>query len=345
MVSNDEVGRTLERIADLLEIKGENPFKVRAYRLAAIQVENLGDSLAEIARREGNLLGVEGFGPAIADKVSELLESGRLAFLEKLEEEVPPTLLAVRSLPGIGPRTASMLWHEAGITTLDELDAAARGGRLSGLPRLGPRSIEKVLRALDQRQEQRPARRPRNEVEPLAAELRDAVSGLPNVADADVAGSFRRGRDTVGDLDIVAATPRPSAVIKSFAALPVVERVLVRGDTKCSVEVYDGFQVDCRAVALDEFGAALQYFTGSQAHNVQLRGRALRMGMTLNECGVFQLDSGARVAGTSEEDVYEALGLSWIAPEQREGRGEIEAAAVAASVPSGATQGRLKLGV
>src|SRR5438309_862984 len=137
MISNDDVARTLERIGDLLEIKGENPFKVRAYRLAATQVENLGDAITDIAAREGNLLGIEGFGPAIAEKVSELLETGRLTFLERLEQEVPVTLLAVRQLPGVGPRTAAMLWHDAGITTLDELGAAARSGKLSGLPRLG----------------------------------------------------------------------------------------------------------------------------------------------------------------------------------------------------------------
>ncbi len=327
MLSNDDVARTLERIGDLLEIKGENPFKVRAYRLAASRVENLGESLSEIATRDGNLLGIEGFGPAIAEKVAELINTGRLSSLETLEEEVPPTLIAVRELPGVGPRTAAMLWREAGITTLDELDAAAHAGALEGLPRLGPRSIDKVVHALEQRHTRAAARRPRSEVEPVAQQLVGAVGTLPSVTRAEVAGSFRRRRDTVGDLDIVAASTQPSAVIMSFAALPDVERVLVRGNTKCSVEVHEGFQVDCRAVADEEFGAAMQYFTGSQAHNVQLRGRALRRGMTLNEYGLFQLEGSARVAGESEDDVYEALGLRWIPPEQREGRGEIEAAA------------------
>ena len=221
-----------------------------------------------------------------------------------------------------------MLWHDAGITTLDELGAAARSGKLSGLPRLGTRSIEKILRALDQRGETAPARRSRAELAPLAEELRAAVASLPTVARAELAGSYRRLRDTVGDLDVVAATAHPSAVVTSFAALPAVEHVIARGDTRCSVEVDGGFQVDCRAVALDEFGAALQYFTGSQSHNVQLRGRALRLGMTLNEYGLFQLESGARVAGKEEIDVYESLGLRWIPPDQREGRGEIEAAAL-----------------
>jgi DNA polymerase (family 10) len=331
MVSNDDVARTLERIGDLLEIKGENPYKVRAYRLAATQVENLGESLADIARREGTLVGIEGFGTAIAEKVAELIATGRLSFLERLEVEVPATLLAVRALPGIGPRTAAMLWHEAGITTVDELEAAARSGRLSGLPRLGTRSVEKVLRALEQRRESAREPRPRADVEPLAAELLGAVRSIPAVRLAEVAGSYRRGRERVGDLDIVAATASPSAAVAAFAALPEVELVIAQGDTKCSVEVRGGFQVDLRAVTPDEFGAALQYFTGSQAHNVQLRGRALRLGMTLNEYGVFVLDTGARVAGASEESVYAALGLRWIPPELREGRGEIQHAALDAA--------------
>jgi len=328
MITNDDVARTLERIGDLLEIKGENPFKVRAYRLAATQVENLGDPLSKMAQREGGLQGIEGFGPAIAEKVGELLTTGRLAFLERLEHEIPPTLVAVRQLPGVGPRTAAMLWREAGITTLDELDAAARTGKLVGLPRLGQRGVERIVRALEQRNGSLPARRARTELEPLATRLLEAVASLPQVRRAELAGSYRRRRDTIGDLDIVTATPQPSIVITEFAALPLVELVLARGETKCSVEMDGGFQVDCRAVAVDEFGAALQYFTGSQAHNVQLRGRALRMGMTLNEYGLFRLDGGARVAGNEEADVYGALGLQWIPPEHRQGRGEIEAAAL-----------------
>jgi DNA polymerase (family 10) len=230
-----------------------------------------------------------------------------------------------------------MLWHEARITTVDELEAAARSGRLSGLPRLGERSVEKVLRALEQRRESSRAPRARAEDEQLAAELVGAARRIPAVTRAEVAGSYRRGRERVGDLDIVAATTSPSAAVTAFAALPEAELVIAQGGTKCSVEVHGGFQVDLRAVAPEEFGAALQYFTGSQAHNVQLRGRALRLGMTLNEYGVFVVETGARVAGASEESVYAALGLRWIPPELREGRGEIqEAAQGPASVRRGA---------
>jgi DNA polymerase (family 10) len=329
MLSNEDVVRTLERIADLLEIKGENIYKVRAYRQAAVQVENLGEALADIAEREGGLLALPGFGPAIADKVTELLNTGRLAFLEELEALVPPTLLVLCELPGVGPRTAALIWHEAGITTIEELDLAARSGALQGLPRLGARTIERVVAALDSRRDTgAKTRRPRGGVEAIAAELRGAVLALPESSQVELAGSFRRGRDTVGDLDLVVATSEPARVLIAFAALPQVERVLLRGETKCSVEVERGFQVDCRAVAAHQFGAAMQYFTGSQAHNVRLRARALRLGFLLNEYGVFRADDGAKIAGASEEDVYGALGLNWIPPYQREDRGEIDAAMV-----------------
>jgi DNA polymerase (family X) len=342
MISNEDVVRTLERVAKLLEIKGENVYKVRAYQSAATQVENLGEPLPDIAAREGGLLGLPGFGPAIAEKVGELLQTGRLSFLEQLEDEVPPTLLDLRELPGVGPRTAALLWREAGITTLDELDAAARGGKLTGIPRLGAKSVERIVATLDTRHERGvKQRRPRAELAPLVTELVETVRTVPEAARVEAAGSYRRARPDCGDLDIVVATTEPVAVLRAFAALPPVERVLLRGDTKCSVEVARGFQVDCRAVAPDQFGAAMQYFTGSQAHNVRLRGRALRMGLTLNEYGVFRIDDGTRIAGATEEEVYESLGLRWIPPEEREDRGEVDAAALVPLEVSGAASNRV----
>jgi DNA polymerase (family X) len=326
MVANADVVRTLERIADLLDIRGENAFKSRAYRLAAVQVENLSEQLTDILAREGSLDPVDGFGPAISDKVATLLTSGRSPYLEQLEEEIPPTLLQITGLPGVGPRTAAMLWKEAGVTTLDDLEEACRSGLLGGLPRMGDRTVAKILAACEaQRSTGGRQRRPRAEVAPLVDGLLAQLRSLPATQRAEVAGSFRRGRDTVGDLDLLVATTQPHDVLVSFAALPQVERVLLRGDTKCSV-VVDGLQVDCRAVAPDQMGAAWQYFTGSQAHNIRLRGMALRLGLTLNEYGVFRNDDNVRVAGATEHEVYEILGLRWIPPEQREDRGEVEAA-------------------
>jgi DNA polymerase (family 10) len=341
MVSNEDVVRTLERIAGLLEIKGgENAFKARAYRQAAVQVENLSGELSNLAAAGEDMRTITGFGPAIAQKVTDLVAEGRLAYLEALEAEIPPTLLEICSLPGIGPRTAALLWQEAGITTLAELEAAARGGMLRGLPRMGQRTIANLLTALDERAGGASGRRrPRAEVEPLAESMVAALRSVPAVERAELAGSYRRGRPTLGDLDVVAATREPLAVLGAFAALPQVERVLLRGDTKCSVTAGRGLQIDCRAVAPEEFGSAWQYFTGSQAHNIRLRGLALRRGLTLNEYGIFRIESGERLGGATEEDLYSVLGLRWIAPAEREDRGEIEAARLASEPPvtTGAT--------
>lgn len=329
MISNEDVVRTLERIASLLEIRGENEFKIRAYRQAAAQIENLMTPLSEVAAAEGGLRSIEGVGAAIADKLAELIETGRLRFLEDLEAEIPPTLVTICELPGVGPRTAALLWKEAGITTIDQLDHAARSGRLAGLPRLGPKSVEKIVAALDRRERDgEPRRRERDSVAALAEGLCATLRALPEAERVEIAGSFRRGRPTVKDLDILVATRDPQRVLTAFAALPQVERVVVAGDTKVSIEAAGGLQVDCRAVAPEEFGAAWQYFTGSKAHNVRLRGRALRAGLTLNEYGVFRIESGERLAGATEEEVYDGLGLEWIPPERREDRGEVEAAQV-----------------
>jgi DNA polymerase (family X) len=330
MVANADVVRTLERIADLLEIRGENAFKSRAYRLAAVQVENLAEQLTDILAREGSLDPIEGFGPAISDKMTVLLQTGRSPYLEQLEAEIPPTLLEITGLPGVGPRTAAMLWKEAGITTLADLESACQSGKLAGLPRMGAKTVEKILAACSaQRETGGKQRRPRSAVTPLVDGLLAALRSLPAAQRVEIAGSYRRGRDTVGDLDVLVATTSPRDVLVSFAALPQVSRVLARGDTKSSVEI-DALQIDCRAVAPDQFGAAWQYFTGSQAHNIRLRGMALRLGLTLNEYGVFRNDDNVRVAGETEEDVYAALGLRWIPPEQREDRGEVEAARLVA---------------
>lgn len=338
MVGNPDVVRALERIADLLEVRGENAFKVRAYRLAALQVENLGIGVAELAAG-GRLREVSGVGPAIAGKLEELVTTGRLASLERLQEEVPVSLLEICALDGVGPRTAHLLWTQAGIRTVEELEVAARSGALAGLPRMGARTVANLLRALERRRGPvAPQRRPREAVAPLAEGLLEALRALPGAVRAELAGSFRRGRPTVGDLDLLVATDRPAAVLAAVAALPQVERVLLRGDTKCSTLAGGGLQVDCRAVAPEQFGAAWQYFTGSQAHNIRLRGMALRAGLTLNEYGVFRLDGGGRVAGETEEGVYAALGLPWIPPAEREsGSARVEATEPVTLQPAGAT--------
>lgn len=327
MIANHDIAQALDRVAGLIEIRGDNPFKVRAYRTAVAQIENLSEELSALRERD-ELHQVPGFGEAIVTKIEELLDSGRLAFLERLEAEVPPTLLDVRALAGVGPRMAWTLYTEAGVRTVEELDAAVRGGRLAGLPRMGARTQDNILRALDahRRDGGQRRRRPRDQVVPLVENLLDVLRDLPAADRVEVAGSYRRGRQDVGDLDLLVATAEPVAVLGAVAALPQVERVVVQGPTKTSVEMDGGLQVDCRAVAPDSFGAAWQYFTGSQAHNVRLRGLALRMGLTLNEYGVTRISDGERVAGRTEEEVYRSLGLRWIPPEKRQDRGEIDAA-------------------
>ena len=324
MVDNADVVRTLERVADLLEIRGEKRFKVRAYRMAAAGVESLTEPIAGLAARDGGLRSLDGFGPAIADKVAELLSTGRLAYLEQLEAEVPPALLSLCELPGVGPRTAAALWREGGIQSIEELEAAAAAGLLEGIPRLGARSIERIVAGLQARiHSVTRERRPRRRVMPLAVALTAGLRSLPNVERATAAGSFRRKRETVKDLDVLVSTREPDAVLDWFATMPAVERVLVHGATKCSIEADGGFQVDCRAVAPEEYGSAMEYFTGSRAHNIRMRGRALRMGMLLNEYGLFLIEGNRRIAGDTERGVYEALGLSWIPPEERETAGDI----------------------
>lgn len=326
---NADVARALERLAGLLEIRGENAFKIRAYRTAAQQIENLAEPLADIAAA-GGLRDLPGFGEAIATKVETLLTTGRLPQLERIEAEIPPSLLEVRAVQGIGPRMAYTLYREIGVSTVEELAQAVEAGRLTGLPRMGPRTVENITTALAGRLTTGgdAPRRPRGELAPLAERLLAEVRAVPGVDSATVAGSFRRELPTCRDLDILAATRAPAAVLAAVAALPAVERVLLRGTTKCSVLAGGGVQVDVRAVAPEEIGAALQYFTGSRAHNVRLRGRARDRGLTVNEYGVYRLDGGGRVAGATEEDVYAAVGLRWIPPADREDRGEFTAFAL-----------------
>ena len=220
-----------------------------------------------------------------------------------------------------------MLYRERGVQTVSDLVVVAKAGGLEGLPRLGDKSVAKILAALDQYVTTGTiARRPRAAVEGIAHRLRDALRNLSTTVHAEIAGSFRRHSETVGDLDIVVATSAPAPTLEHFAQLDPVEDVMLRGDTKCSVHVDGGFQVDCRAVPPQSFGAAMQYFTGSQRHNVQLRGRAIKLGYTLNEYGVYPIGSATAIAGETEEGVYAALGLNWIEPTERLGKDEIELA-------------------
>ncbi|MDQ6710130.1 MAG: DNA polymerase/3'-5' exonuclease PolX [Candidatus Dormibacteraeota bacterium] len=324
-MTNPEVAAMLNRIADLLEIKGESFFKVRAYREAVRQMDNLTTDVEDLIRN-GRLTDVPGIGEAIEKKLVEFVTTGRLEFLTKLEADVPPALIELTRVPGLGPRTAKDVYDALGILSLDALEAAARDHRLQRLPGIKAKTEENILKGIGMLKRTE-GRTYFPEALMLAESFLATLRDSPGVVRAEVAGSLRRARETVGDLDLLVATPEPAAMCRRFAQLPHVAEVIAQGETKTSVRVRSGMQVDLRAVKPESFGAAWQYFTGSQAHNVQLRGRSERLGkLKMNEYGVFTED-GRRIAGETEADVYAAVGCAWIPPEIREGRGEIEAAA------------------
>ena len=315
----------LNRVADLLEIKGENFYKIRAYREAVRQLDNLTTEV-ETLIQQGRLKEVPGIGEAIEKKIVEYVTTGQLEFLSRLELEVPPGLLELKRVPGLGPRTAKDIHDALGITTLEELQRAAESHRLLGVRGIKARTEESILKGLAMLNRTQ-GRRFFPEVWLLADSLLTTLREMPGVRRAEIAGSLRRARETVGDLDLLVATDDPEAMCRAFARLPQVGEVIGQGPTKTSIRVRSGLQVDLRAVKPESFGAAWQYFTGSQAHNVQLRGRAERMGrLKINEYGVYRED-GTRVAGETEDDVYAAVGCRWIPPELREGQGEIDLAA------------------
>ena len=320
----------LNRIADLLEIKGENFFKVRAYREAVRQIDNLTTEVLALIH-DGRLTDVPGIGEAIEKKIVEFVTTGRLEFLTRLEAEVPPALIDLTRVPGLGPRTAKEIYDALGILSLDALEEAARQHRLQRLPGIKAKTEENILKGIGMLKRTE-GRTYFPEAWMLAESFLTSLRDQRGVIRVEVAGSLRRAQETIGDLDLLVATSDPASMCRDFAQLPQVAEVIAQGETKTSIRVRSGMQVDLRAVRPESFGAAWQYFTGSQAHNVQLRGRSERLGrLKINEYGVFD-EGGRRIAGETEEEVYAAVGCAWIPPELREGRGEIEAAAAGALV-------------
>ena len=321
-LDNLAIARVFAEIGDLLEIKNENPFKIRAYR-------NVSETIAHTAERMADLpaaarLAIPGIGKDLNAKITELVETGTIAYHQELLKEFPPTILDLLRLQGVGPKTVAMLYRDLGIGTLDDLERAAREGRLRNLKGMGAKKEAFILKALEERTRSA-GRRLMAEAHETAAALVAALrEHAPDAAISPV-GSLRRGCETCGDLDILAAGAPPS-LMDAFTSYKLVERVLAHGDTKSSVLLWGGFQADLRLVAAESLGAALQYFTGSKPHNIALRDRAIRRGFKLNEYGLFKNDGGQVVAQESEEEIYRALGLAYIPPELRECRGEIEAA-------------------
>jgi DNA polymerase (family 10) len=325
MLQNRAVAERFALIADMLEIKGESIFRINAYRRAARAVEGLTEDIAEIAAR-GGLTEIPGIGRATADKIVEFLKTGTMKAYDELVASLPPGVTTLMRVPEIGPKTALLLSDRLGITTLDELETAARAGRIRDLPRMGARTEENILRGIAAVRRSA-GRRPLGVVLPVADELVALLRAVAGVQEIEVAGSLRRRRETIGDIDILVTSTQPDRVMEAFVRAPQVTQVLSHGPTRSSVVLTVGLQADLRVVEPEAYGAALQYFTGSKEHNVALRERAVRRGLKINEYGVWRVKDGRRIAGRDEAGVYRAIGLPWIPPELREDQGEIDAAA------------------
>jgi DNA polymerase (family 10) len=321
-VDNAAIARVFAEIGDLLEIKNANPFKIRAYRNAADTIAHLGDQIAGLD--PANRLGIPGIGKDLAAKIGELLDTGQCQYHQELLQEFPPTILDLLRLQGVGPKTVALLYRGLEIRTLDDLERAAREGRIRALKGMGAKKETLILKAIEDRQ-RFTGRHLMPEAYDIAAALVATLRQQAPSADISIVGSLRRGCETCGDLDILAAGAPPD-LMDAFTGYSLVERVLARGETKSSVLLRGGFQADLRLVPLESAGAAQQYFTGSKTHNIVLRDRAIQRGLKLNEYGLFRVEDDGRIAGETEEGIYEALGLALVPPELRENRGEIAAA-------------------
>lgn len=331
-MDNPEIARTLEEVADILEIQSANPFRIRAYRNAVRTVETVTVPLRRWVEEGRALTDLPGIGKEMAGHIKEMVETGTLGFRDELLAEVPRSLIELMRLPGLGPKKARRVWDELQIGSVDELEAAAKEGRIAALPGFGAKSQEKILAGIaDYRQQG--SRFLLNEaersVEPLLAYLRET----PEVERLEVAGSYRRRKETIGDIDLLAIASQPVPVMERFRGYAQVDKVLMAGDTRSTVVLGSGLQVDLRVVPADCYGAALVYFTGSKEHNVKLRRRAVERGLRISEYGVFRVHEegseaeGECIGGSEEAGVYATVGLAWIPPELREDHGEIELAA------------------
>jgi len=321
-MKNQEVANIFRRMADMLEIKGENPFRIRAYQRAAQNIENLAEDIALISERKG-LDKLPGIGKDLAQKITEILETGTLKKYEEIKKEIPEGLMEIITIPGLGPRTAKTLYDTLKVSSVDELEQLAREHKLQGLPGIKAKTEENILKGIALYR-QKLTRIPLNTMLTLSREIMGELKKLKEVRLMNVAGSVRRKKETIKDLDILIISPKPEKVMNFFTQLPLVGEVLAKGKTKSSIRTKDGIQVDLRVVEPDCFGAALCYFTGSKAHNIRIRELAVKNGLKINEYGIFRGNS--KIGGKEEEEVFRAVGLPFIPPELREDRGEVEAA-------------------
>ncbi len=322
-MKNQEIARIFNDIADLLEIKGENPFRIRAYRRAALNIEGLTKDVAETTKDE--LIKIPGIGQDLAGKIEEYVRTGRLQFYEDLKKEVPEGLSLLLSVPSLGPKTAKLLFERLKIKNLGDLEHFARGHKLRGLPGIKEKTEENILKGIEMLKRGM-ERQPLGKVLPVANDILQHLKNKAPVKNLSIAGSIRRWKDTIKDIDVLATSQDPKAVMNVFVHLPHVKDILMHGPTKSSVIIHEGLQVDLRVVEEDSFGAALAYFTGSKSHNIRLREMAVKSGLKINEYGIFRESDDKKMGGKEEEDIYRILGLPYIPPELREDTGEIEAA-------------------
>jgi DNA polymerase (family 10) len=320
--SNQQLAETFTLIGNLLEIKGEVIYKILAYRKAADSLSVLGRDAYDFWQ-EGKLTEIDGVGKAIAEKIDELYTTGRLEFLDKLTAEVPASLAGLLQVPDLGPKKIALFWKELGITDLSGLEAAAREGKLRSLPGMGEKSEAKIIAGIESLS-RRTTRTPLGKAWPAAQHMLEILRTVPGVVAAEAAGSLRRMRETVGDLDLLVAAADSAPVMQAFINLPGVLRVLGSGETKSSVEFNDGLRAQLWVHPPERFGTALQYATGSKDHNVRLRELAIKQGLSLSDQAFTRAD-GSELLCATEEEVYNTLGLPWIPPELREDRGEVQA--------------------
>ena len=323
-MKNLELSQIFEQIAKILKIKEENPFKIRAYEKITLVLENLPIDI-ETIYQQGGLNNIPGVGTGIAKKIEEFLTTGQLEYYEKLKTTIPAGVVELLDISEVGPKTAKLLYEQLEIDNIDKLEKAVREHQIKDLPGMGEKSETNILRGIEL-YKRRKERFLLGRALPLAEEMVESLSQLKETNKISFAGSLRRKKETIGDIDILVTSQNPEKIMRTFISLPQVREILAEGPTKSSIITKDDLHIDVRVVEPISFGAALQYFTGSKAHNIKLRELALKRGLKINEYGVFEVESGNRIAGEKEEEVYQALNLPFIPPELREDRGEIEAA-------------------
>ena len=322
-IHNHDIAAIFEQVADLLEIENANPFRVRAYRNAARTVDSLSQSLADLVARGEDLSELSGIGKDLAGKIKEIVDTAGLTFLQELEARTPPELAEMMKIAGLGAKRVHLLHEKLGINTAQDLKEAALTGKIKEIKGFGEKIEQQIIEGLGGITTEE-KRFKLSTVEPVAQALLGYLKGAPGVKEAIVAGSYRRHKETVGDLDILVACGHSNAVMEAFVNYEDVEKILAQGDTKSSVILRSGLQVDLRVVPEESYGAALHYFTGSKAHNIAIRQLGVKKGLKINEYGVFEGEKW--VAGKTEAEVFEMVGLPYIEPELRENRGEVEAA-------------------